>query len=144
MDGCGDSQLFHPRQFWRGDPVDVSQNPSQVLDRMILINSFDLIQESADSIFQFRVHVKRQPIPGDLGRNAPPKSELVRFRIRFDQEHRVMQRAIDAFAEKDVIQVVVALKQFHPPNLRQGPLDLFLVVPVATPSIQNTRTLSFP
>ena len=36
-----------------------------------------------------------------------------------------MQRAVDAFAEKDMIDVVVALEQFHLRDLRQSPRDVF-------------------
>jgi hypothetical protein len=99
----------------------------------------DLVEESVDCVFQVRVHVQRRSCLGDLGGDAAPQSELFGPWIRFPQEHRIVQRAVDALSEKDVIDVVVALEELHLRNLGERSFHLFGSRPDADAPIQKTR-----
>ena len=97
----------------------MSQRPSHVLDRIFLVDGFDLIEERVDRIFEFRVNVQRQPRLRDFGRDATPLDELIRSRVRLHQEHRIVERPVHAFAIEDVIEHVRSLKELHLRDLRQ-------------------------
>jgi len=49
---------------------------------------------------------------------------MVESPLRLDQEHRVMERRVDALPEKDVIDVAVTLKQLHLHDLLDRPVHL--------------------
>src|SRR5262245_25004493 len=99
--------------------IDVSQHPSQVLDWIFLVHCFDLVQKSIDRIFQLCVNMKRQASLCDFGNNLAPQHELIRTWIRFHQEHRIMERTIDAFSEENVVDVIGSLKDLQLSDLRK-------------------------
>ena len=50
--------------------------------------------------------------------------ELIGRGIGLQREHRVMQRRVDAFAEEDIVDITVALKQLHLRDLLDGAVHL--------------------
>ncbi len=50
--------------------------------------------------------------------------ELIGRWIGLHREHRVMQRLINAFAEQDIVDIAVALKQLDSRDLLDGPVHL--------------------
>ena len=81
MDGRVHAQLPHAREMRRVELVRVRQHPAQVLDRVLLVDRLDLIEEAVDRVRQVGVHVQRQASLGDLGRDLAPQRELLRLRI---------------------------------------------------------------
>ena len=110
MHGGVHSQFLHPLQLRGVDLIHVGESPAQVLDGMFLVDGLDLVEERINRVVQLRVHVQRQAGLGDLHGHAPPLIELIRLRIGLDREHRVVQRPVDAFAEKDIVDITIALE----------------------------------
>ena len=100
------------------------QRPAQIRDRILLVHRFDLIEKRIDRVAQLRVHVQGQTSPGDLHRHAAPLRELIGLRTGGGGKHRVVQRRIDAFPERDVVDEAVTLEQRHARDLRNRSLDL--------------------
>ena len=124
MDGGVHAQFPHARELRRVELIDVREHPAQVLDRVLLVDRLDLIEEAVDRVRQVGVDVQRQVILGDFGRDLAPQRQLLRLRIGLLDEHRIVQRPVDALAVEDVIDVVVALEQLHLGDARQRALDL--------------------
>ena len=124
VNGRVESQLPHAREMCRVELVHVRQHPAEILDGVVLVDCLDLVQEPADGVLEVRVHVQRQACLGDFRGDLPPQRELLRPRIRLAQEHRIVQRAVDALSKEDLIDVVVALKELHLPDAWQGTVDL--------------------
>ncbi len=85
-----------------------------------LLIGLDLIEESIDRIVQLGVHVQRQVRRSHRCDYFAKLRKLLGSRVGLDEEHRIRQRAVDAFPVKDVIDIVITLKQFDLRDLRQG------------------------
>src|SRR5205823_1351082 len=77
----GHTQFFHARELSRGYAVDMGENPTQVLDGILVVDGFDLIEKSSDRVLQFGMDMQRQSRFCNFRRNAPPLGELIGFRI---------------------------------------------------------------
>ncbi len=110
---------------------------------MFLVDRLDLVEERINGVVQLRMHVQRQAGLGNLHGHAAPLLELIGRRIGFDRKHWVVQRPVDAFPKKDIVDVTVALKQLDPGNLLQD-RSTCSGVPAAAPSMQKIRILSRP
>ena len=100
----------------------VHRSPSIGCSRSI---AFDLIEKGVDGAGQIGVHVQRQTGLRDLGGHPPPLREVSGSRRGGLDEHRVVQRPVQALAVGDVIDERVALPHLASArNLRQRALDL--------------------
>lgn len=141
------AELLHALDLRSIDLVDVRQLPAQPFDRMFFIDGFDLIEKRVDSVVQFGVYMQRQARGCDGRGDALPLSKLIGGRVRVHRKHGIVQRSVDAFAEEDVVNPVVALKELHLCDLRNDLVRLLRRsggVAVYAEDAQREPALRFP
>ena len=94
---------------------------------MFLIDRLNLVEERINGVVQLGMHVQGQAGLGNLHGHAAPLLELIGRWIGLQREHRIMQRPVDAFPKKDIVDITVALKQLHLRDLLQCPVHLLRI-----------------
>ncbi len=113
------AELLHPLEVGCVQLVAVDERPAQVLDRVLLVDLLDLIEEAVGRALERGVRVNRHPGLRDFARDSPPLHEVLLALRGFRRNHVVAGGPVEPFAVGERIDPQVTLEQLEVGNLRQ-------------------------